>query len=509
MVTATRGRPQRAQTEASPELSFEPAAGPDSGEGGIPWSGQARTRSVGAAIRAMPHRGHWPAVDIETEGHMGQLQTSAAPCGAAEPPAAGLKLARRSQEPEDRTVARTARIERKPGTARMGSGHPTLRPGSAPRLFLALLSPALVLLLSGDLGGHTPITTRFTYLRDVRPLFERRCGSCHHPDGIAPMSLLSYREARPWAAAIRAAVLRAEMPPWPAEAGLGFEGERSLTGREIDLLADWASGGAPEGEEPTLPAPSGRGEPRPESTGAPDLVLSMSEPRVLAAGVNEERFQVALPTGLERERWISGWELRAGNPAILHGAVIEMEGIESDGIVTEAKRPPELLGSWTPGQAGVSYPPETGRRLSPGTNILLSLHHQRGFQHRGREMADRCQIALWFLAEPPRFEVHQRLVPVRGTLELPGGGTLLALMPIAKPSALAAGSLQVEARPPAGPPILLLEAPRIAAAWPIALRTSTGLSLLPGTRVERRGPPEARREGELDLWIETAEPRSP
>src|SRR6185503_11174864 len=179
------------------------------------------------------------------------------------------------------------------------------RPAAAVALLLAL-GPAG----AAPLSAHTPVTARFTYARDVLPILERRCASCHRRGGIGPMSLLTYEEARPWAAAIRAEVLAGRMPPWPAEEGLRFAGERSLSAREIDVFADWTSGGAPEGKAEAkaaavsqsfaaLPGPA----PEPEAwgaAGAEELFLRMPAPHALPPGVSEERIEVRLESGLGR-----------------------------------------------------------------------------------------------------------------------------------------------------------------------------------------------------------------
>src|SRR6516165_4973663 len=92
-------------------------------------------------------------------------------------------------------------------------------------------------------GAQTP-----TFHRDVEPILQARCQTCHRPGEAAPMALLSYNEARPWAKAIRSAVLSRKMPPWFADPEVGhFQNDRTLPKNEIDMLVKWADGGAPEG----------------------------------------------------------------------------------------------------------------------------------------------------------------------------------------------------------------------------------------------------------------------
>jgi hypothetical protein len=119
--------------------------------------------------------------------------------------------------------------------------------------------PASRLITLFVLGGataaaHGPITTKLTWTRDISRIVYNRCASCHRPGGAAPMALLTYEEARPWAKAIQEEVLERRMPPWGAVKGFGdFQDEMGLTQEEIHLLSDWVDGGAPEGDPKLLP----------------------------------------------------------------------------------------------------------------------------------------------------------------------------------------------------------------------------------------------------------------
>jgi hypothetical protein len=102
-------------------------------------------------------------------------------------------------------------------------------------------------------SGHDVITTPITFAREISRLLYDRCGSCHRPGGSA-FSLITYAEARPWAAAIKEEVLERRMPPWGAVKGFGdFKNDRGLTQEQIELIAEWVEGGAPEGDPKLLP----------------------------------------------------------------------------------------------------------------------------------------------------------------------------------------------------------------------------------------------------------------
>src|SRR5438876_9384785 len=95
-----------------------------------------------------------------------------------------------------------------------------------------------------------------TFTKDVLPILQKNCQSCHRPGQIAPMSLVSYQEARPWAKAIKAAVATRKMPPWSADPSYGhFTNDRSLQQSEIDTLVKWADSGAAEGNPKDAPVP--------------------------------------------------------------------------------------------------------------------------------------------------------------------------------------------------------------------------------------------------------------
>src|SRR5689334_6058081 len=163
-----------------------------------------------------------------------------------------------------------------------------------------------------------------TFARDVAPIVFERCGVCHHPNGSAPFSLLTYAGARAHATQIAIATARRLMPPWKSEPGYGeFVGHRPLTDAEIDLLQRWVRDGALEGDPRDLP-------PTPRWTdgwqlGTPDLVLTLPQPYVLAAdGVDVSRVFV-LPVPIDAVRYVRGVEFRPGNAAVVHHANIRID----------------------------------------------------------------------------------------------------------------------------------------------------------------------------------------
>src|SRR5215475_11301789 len=113
------------------------------------------------------------------------------------------------------------------------------------------------LLLGGYLvGAETSIAQSVTFNKDVLPILQRNCQTCHRPNNIAPMSLLTYESARPWAKAMKAAVLSRKMPPWFADPQHGhFANDPSLKQSEIDTIVKWVDSGAAEGDSKDAPTP--------------------------------------------------------------------------------------------------------------------------------------------------------------------------------------------------------------------------------------------------------------
>src|SRR5438128_3988208 len=131
------------------------------------------------------------------------------------------------------------------------SGYAALRGGSMVRLWVVGL-----MIASAATAAEAVVPSAVTFNKDVLPILQSNCQNCHRPGQVAPMSLLSYQDARPWAKAIKAAVQPRRMPPWNADPGYGhFLNDRSLSQSQIDTLVAWADSGAPEGDAKDAPPP--------------------------------------------------------------------------------------------------------------------------------------------------------------------------------------------------------------------------------------------------------------
>src|SRR5258708_5872723 len=173
-----------------------------------------------------------------------------------------------------------------------------------------LVVGVLALSLASQVGAAPTLN------KDVAPILYRNCVACHRPADIAPMSLMDYQSARPWAKAIREAVLARKMPPWFADPHWGsFSNDTRLSTAEIETITAWVDGGAKEGDARDLP-------PAPVFAegwrlGRPDIVIDIGEDFVVAPGLDAyEHFTV--PTRLTEGKWIRAAEIRRGNRRVVH-----------------------------------------------------------------------------------------------------------------------------------------------------------------------------------------------
>jgi hypothetical protein len=264
---------------------------------------------------------------------------------------------------------------------------------------------------------HKPTKTRFTYYKDVFPIFEARCGSCHRKGGIAPMSLLEYKDTFPWAVSIKNQVLSLSMPPWYADERYGsFRHAGALTAAEVDTIVDWCLGGAPEGDSGERKTAEADPVPLPE----PDLVLEYPEPFVLAADSGEAHHEVLYSTDLRRDQVIRSIEFRPERRNVVRSARFY--------IIEKGKTPGSPVASWIAGGGAEVWPEGTGVRLPAKASLLVRVHYAKTWLDEGREIRDRSSVALAFAtkkAEP----VESILVGAQESPPVQGDVEVLSLLP--------------------------------------------------------------------------------
>ena len=173
-----------------------------------------------------------------------------------------------------------------------------------------------LLALPASLSAQTAQTVTFT--KDVAPIFQNKCESCHRPDSIAPMSLRTYEEARPWARSIRERVASRNMPPWHIDKSVGiqhYKDDRSLSDKEIDTIVKWVAAGSPKGDPKDMPPPmtwaDGNGWNYEKQFGPPDLVIKSPKYTQKAVAM-DAWYKPVVPTGVTEPRWVRAIEMRPG-----------------------------------------------------------------------------------------------------------------------------------------------------------------------------------------------------
>jgi hypothetical protein len=160
-----------------------------------------------------------------------------------------------------------------------------------------------------------------TFTKDVLPLLQKNCQICHRPGQIAPMSLLSYKETRPWAKAIRNAVVTRKMPPWFAEPQYAhFRNDRTLAQGDIETIVKWVESGAPEGDPKDAPAPVQWPEKGWQIK--PDIIVDLPEFTVPANGIVEWT-DITIPGPFKEDTWITSMEILPDNPQVIHLSLLK------------------------------------------------------------------------------------------------------------------------------------------------------------------------------------------
>ena len=164
------------------------------------------------------------------------------------------------------------------------------------------------MLMLGGVAMAAEVSSEPTFNKDVLPILQKNCQTCHRPGQIAPMSFLNYQSTRPWAKAMKLAVSTGKMPPWFADPRYGhFENDRTLPQSDIDTIMKWADASAPEGDAKDAPPPVQW----PENGWRikPDIIVNGPEFKVPAKGIVEWT-NVTVPSGFTKDTWITSIELR-------------------------------------------------------------------------------------------------------------------------------------------------------------------------------------------------------
>ena len=256
-----------------------------------------------------------------------------------------------------------------------------------------------------------------TFTRDVAPILQRSCQSCHREGAIAPMSLLTYEETRPWARAIREKVETRTMPPWFIDKNIGVQGfkyDRSLSDAEIETIVDWVDAGAPRGNPVDMPPPVEFADRDIWHTGEPDWIVPIPEPFVVPAEGANWWGDLFSESGLTEDRWIKAVETKPsaeGFPVVHHAVTRLQESLDSD--------EGDFLNEYAQGKNGDVFPEGTGRLVKAGSIIRFNMH----YASIGEERTDRTSVGLTFYpkGEEPEHELFSRGLGQNYDLDIPPG----------------------------------------------------------------------------------------
>ncbi len=398
-----------------------------------------------------------------------------------------------------------------------------------------LRSALLTLCLAAMLPGAVP-----TFSHDVAPILYKHCASCHHSNDIAPMSLMTYQEAKPWAAAIKEAVATRKMPPWKADPHVGkWSNDPSLSAAQVATVKAWVDGGKPEGNPKDMPKMPVFQEGW--HAGKPDAVFNITEVKIDGPAGSDEYRQITVPTNFTEDRWVISAELRPGNRKVVHHAHVFVVDppdpnavakpksapvhdpvkefaawtkVKSDNLLVVRPEAPvindgcavddnavfpgtvksdlgSLLSSYLPGREPDVYPEGTARLVKAGSKLNFSIHYARS----GKPETDITSVGLIFAKEPPRT-IARRIDLSNHMFMIPAGATEhevtechtfqkdMLITSLTPHMHLRGKSMKMELTYPDGHTSTVLYVPEYNFNWQITYRTADPVYLPKGTRLK-------------------------
>ena len=280
---------------------------------------------------------------------------------------------------------------------------------------ISYLLPAALIMATSLAAGAAPVT----WSKDVMPIVQNRCLNCHRPGQVAPFSLETYDQARPWAKSIREQVSAGKMPPYPGKPGeMGFHGDSNMTPEEIKTFTDWIDQGGKRGNPEDLP---------PKKVfntfeggwvnKVPDIVLQAENPFTVGADVSDLYYCFKIPFGVDQEMWLKGVEFQAGNSEVVHhfilfedtaGAFAKLDattpedGCECSNMDTLGGA--RIIAMWAPGNVAPLSPLGVGQKLTAGKDLILQTHF---YNSTGTVQVDHSRVALHLA--PPEETIDKQI----------------------------------------------------------------------------------------------------
>ena len=241
----------------------------------------------------------------------------------------------------------------------------------------ALLALAGALVFPVAAWAQAPATASVTFSKDVAPILQRSCQNCHRPGEIAPMSLLSYQEVRPWARAIKTRVASREMPPWHVDKTIGitkFKSDPSLSDEEIETIVKWVDAGAPQGNLADMPPARQFAEAGAWQIGTPDIIIKFPTYVVPAAGPDLYG-ELLADIPIEEDRYIKAIQTRsatrASHKVVHHALSYSVDRTDDAGMNADGG---QFLVEYASGKNAEVYPEGSGVLLKKGQQARLSYH---------------------------------------------------------------------------------------------------------------------------------------
>ena len=273
-----------------------------------------------------------------------------------------------------------------------------------------------------------------TFTKDVAPILQKNCQVCHRPGEAGPFSMLTYEQTRPWAAAMKEAVVTRKMPPWFADPHYGkFTNANALTQSEIDTIAAWADAKAPKGDPKDLPAPVNFVEGW--QIGQPDLIFQLPQPfDIPASGVIDYQ-HIIVPSGFTQDTWVQAAEVRPTDRAVVHHIIAFVREPKSNwfkgqkpGVFFLAPQvktteepdtsalPSDFLVGYAPGQPAEILRPGQAKLIKAGSDFVFQVH----YTPNGKPTRDQTRLGIVLAKQPPQERVLT-LSATNGTFKIPPG----------------------------------------------------------------------------------------
>ena len=335
--------------------------------------------------------------------------------------------------------------------------------------------PIVLLLMGAPVWEATPAAGQdsarvVTFHKDVLPLLQKNCQSCHRPGQIGPFSMLTYKEARPWAKAINAAVVSRKMPPWMADPQYGhFDNDRSLKQAEIDTIVAWVDGGATAGDPNDAPAPVQW--PAGSWQIQPDVSVDLPPYPVPAHGIREWE-RIAIPAPFKEDTWVTSVEILPSVPAVVHHMCFGFQKRRPTtpyGVYEWMEVPRDEEGVTKTRSASTTGPPE-------GTVVTRKVGSTEEMRRQGRPMIKHVGNEFCYLPGLP-YEDYR---PVHAGVFVPAGSDMTV-------------SLHYTANG-----LAVIDRSRIGFT---VTKVPPAKKFLPQEGAEEEDPPVGRRQANIDLAI--------